>query len=722
MKCSWTNLMAKVRFLLLGLPLMPCGGAAYAAAVQASYYVSPSGSDADPGTLYAPFRTIKKARDVVRTVNGSMKGDVVVYLRGGTYALDSTVAFGPADGGTNGYYVRYVAYTGETPLLTGGVPVTGWSVSDQAKNIWKATGVTSRFRQLYVNGTKAIRARSPNLGTGGAANFYRLTKVDTTGRALNVANSYVANWNNFNNVEMHLMIAWADATLRLASATNMGGYTKLSIQDPERTMLFNRPYPMLGTTLGDKNKQQAFYFENAFEFLDQPGEWYHDESTNTLYYMPRTGESMSTATVVAPILENLITVTGPSTSNTVGYLAFQGLAFAHTNFLRPSKSGLLDLQAGQFNTAAPGGNKYMLWRPAAGVTVTNAHHILFERNVFTQMAATGLDFISGTHDDKIVGNVFTDLGASGISLGKFAQDTLTEIHIAYNPTDKNEISTNDTVKNNLVTKVTTEIQGAVGIGAGYPRNVVIEHNEVAYMNYSGISVGFGWTKNTTAMTNNHINWNNVHHVAQLLADAGPIYTLSNQGTGSQIQYNYIHDMAASQWADYWIVAIYLDEGTSGYDVSHNVFSNAPSGVACNSCGAYSASDNTGSAASTISGAGIESAYSDIKSKTTIPLPVFSTASTGVEESRNVASAANVRFSARVRGDELTIEAPLLGGAETSGRLSVYDPQGKLVARYSLEAVARGTRTFAFPGKPEGRYLAVLEAAGSRYSTPFINLH
>jgi len=189
MKCNWTTLMVKMRFLLLGLLFAPCCGGASAAVVQATYYVSPSGSDADSGTLGAPFRTIEKARDVVRTVNASMKGDIVVYLRGGTYALDSTVAFGPADGGKNGYYVKYAAYTGETPLLTGGVPVTGWTVSDQAKNIWKATGVTSRFRQLYVNGTKAIRARFPNLGTGGAANFNRLTKVDTAGKALQVASS-----------------------------------------------------------------------------------------------------------------------------------------------------------------------------------------------------------------------------------------------------------------------------------------------------------------------------------------------------------------------------------------------------------------------------------------------------------------------------------------------------------------------------------------------------
>jgi hypothetical protein len=320
-----------------------------------------------------------------------------------------------------------------------------------------------------------------------------------------------------------------------------------------------------------------------------------------------------------------MTITGTSTSQKVGYLSFQGLVFAHSTFMRPSNTGLLDLQAGQFNVAAPGGNKYMLWRPAAGVTVTNAHHIRFERNVFAQMAGTGLDFISGTRDDMIIGNVFTDLGATGITVGKFAQDSLTEIHIAYNPTDTNEICNRDTIKNNFVTKVTTEIQGAVGIGAGYPRNILIEHNEVSYTNYSGISVGFGWTKSANAMTGNKINWNNIHHVSQLLADAGSIYTLSNQGSGSQIQYNYMHNISASTWADYWINGIYLDEGSSGFDVSHNVFVSAPSGVACNSCGTYTSSDNTGTSATTIANAGIESAYTDIKNYLPIPLPDFSEA-------------------------------------------------------------------------------------------------
>jgi len=690
------------------------------AAIQATYYVSQTGSDANPGTLASPFQTIAKARDVVRTINTTMSGDIVVVLRGGTYALTNPVVFGPADGGRNGNFVRYTAYSGETPLITGGRPIKGWTIHDQARNIWKAEGVTARFRQLYVNNSKAIRARLPNLGTNNAPNFYRLTKVDTTGRALNIATSVGSNWKSLNKVEMHLMIAWADATLRLASTTGMGSYTKVKIQDPEGTMLFNRPYPMLGVTFGDKTKQQAYYLENAMEFLDVAGEWYLDESSNTLYYMPRSGENMATANVVVPMLENLLTISGTTTTNTVKYLSFQGLTFAHTTFMRPSKAGLLNLQAGQFNTGAPGGNNYMLWRPNAGVTVANAERIRFERNVFAQMAASGIDFISGTRDDAIIGNVFTDLGGTGITLGKFAQDTSTEIHIAYNPTDKNEISTRDTVKNNLVTKVTTEIQGGIGIAAGYPRELLIEHNEVSYTNYSGISVGFGWTKSANAMTANRINWNNIHHVSQLLADAGNIYTLSNQGTGSQIQYNYMHDISASSWADYWINGIYLDEGTSGYDVSHNVFKSAPSGVACNSCGAYTSSDNTGSAASTISGAGIESAYSDIKNKLAIPLPDFDVPA-GVGP-RERAFPAATDLSASMRDGRLVVRMSEIPGGEGHRKtISVMSLQGRLVARETLPNGPGVEFDLDFSKQRAGRYLVVLRSGESLASVPFVKV-
>ena len=157
------------------------------AADQAVFYVSPSGSDANAGTIEAPFKTIQKAQQAVRAINSTMTGDIVVYLRDGTYPLSNTVTFDIRDDGANGFRVRYENYKNEQPLITGGIPVTGWTLCDEAKDIWCAQGVDARFRQIYVNGKKGIRARHPNLNSDGSHNMFRLTKVDSTGRAFDVS-------------------------------------------------------------------------------------------------------------------------------------------------------------------------------------------------------------------------------------------------------------------------------------------------------------------------------------------------------------------------------------------------------------------------------------------------------------------------------------------------------------------------------------------------------
>lgn len=635
----------RILSLAFGCTLAFAGAAT--AATQATFYVSPSGSDAAAGTKDAPFKTITQAQKAVRAINGSMTGDIEVILREGTYVLPATVNFTEADGGKDGHYVRYKAADGEKPLITGGMQITGWTIHDEANNIWKAEGVDGRFRQLYVNNRKAVRACFPNViaanekGNGGFDHdFVRLTKVDSSGRAFDVSADYIKNIKNIEDVEIHLMIAWSENILRLEKAQVNGGTAKLIPKDPERTKLFHRAYPMLGTAfMSDPPKQQVFYLENSYDLIDAPGEWYLDEKNQTLYYKPREGESMSTAHVVAPRLNTLFSVLGKDTKNKVGYMSFEGLTFAHSNYTRPSEEGFLDLQAANFNVDVlpdPGrgnweklnSNKYLLWRPDAAFRVENAHHFLVQGNVFSQIAATGLDFVSGTNDDMIQGNAFFEIGAAGIMLGKFYQDSTTEIHIAYNPSDKDEISTRDTVKNNLVTNVTNEHQGAVGIGAGYPRYVVIEHNEVSYTYYSGISIGFGWTKNQTAMTNNHVNWNEIHHIARLLCDSGPIYTLSNQGTGSEIQHNYIHDNGTSKWADYWNVPIYLDEGSSGFTVKENVFKNSPAGVGQNQAGQNTLQQsNNYYSDDVVNNAGIEKAFRYIRDIKEIPLADFNGAVT-----------------------------------------------------------------------------------------------
>ena len=617
-------------------------GASFAA-TQATFYVSPGGNDAADGSKDAPFKTITQAQKAVRAINGSMTGDIEVILREGTYVLPGTIGFDERDGGKDGHYVRYKAAEGEIPLITGGMGITGWTIHDEANNIWKAEGVDGRFRQLYVNGKKAVRACFPNAiaadekGAGSFDHdFVRLTKVDSSGRAFDVSADYVKNIKNIEDVEIHLMIAWSENILRLEKVQVNGGTAKLIPKDPERTKLFHRAYPMLGTAFqSNPPKQQVFYLENSYDLLDAAGEWYLDEKNSVLYYKPRSGENMATANVVAPRINTLFSVLGKDTKNKVGYMSFEGLTFAHSNYTRPSEEGFLDLQAGNFNVdvlADPGrgnweklnSNKFLLWRPDAGFRVENAHHFLVKNCTFTQMAATGLDFVSGTNDDVIEGNVFYEIGAAGIMLGKFYQDSTTEIHIPYNPSDKEEISTRDTIRNNLVTNVTNEHQGAVAIGAGYPRYVVIENNEVSYTYYSGISVGFGWTKSETAMTNNHINKNNIHHISRLLCDSGPIYTLSNQGTGSEIKENYLHDYGASKWSDYWVLPIYLDEGSSGFTVENNSYKNSPSGVGRNQAGSFTEKNNGGYIESVAQAAGLQGEFKSIGDRiSNIPLADFS---------------------------------------------------------------------------------------------------
>ncbi len=575
-------------------------------------YVAPDGDDANPGTIGAPVRTLERARNIVRDLTSDMSADLIVYLRGGTYPLSETLSFTTLDSGRNGHFVKYMAYEGERPVLTGGQPVSGFEVVDASKNLYAAPNVTSRFRQVYVDGVKGVRARTPNLEEDGSPQFFRIQGANTGAHTIQVDSSVVSDWNNLNQVEMHLNLAWADSTLRIASISPEGNTAHIRVQKPEDDILFIRPYP--GITQWGENPK-AYYFENALEFLDQPGEWYLDETTNVLTYMARPGEDMSTATVVVPQVETLVSVSGPSTDDQVNNLWFEGLTFAHSTYMRPSESGFLDGQAGQFNIAATADNDQYVGRPAAGVSVENANHIHFERNMFTQMAATGLDFISGTHDDEIVGNVFIDIGGSGISVGKFTADEETEFHVPYNPADEKEICTNEIIRNNYITQVTTEIMGACGIACGYPRGIDIQHNEVSELNYTGISVGFGWTTEANAMSNNTIDYNHVHHIGKVLADGAAIYTLSNQGPMSSMQHNYVHDFEQSEWADYHMPALYLDEGTAGYTVAYNVMINTPGWIAENRTGTNTITDNGGDpsgAAETMEQAGIEDSYLDIR--------------------------------------------------------------------------------------------------------------
>ena len=410
------------------------------------------------------------------------------------------------------------------------------------KEIWIAdapqfAGRVLQVRQLWVNDRKAVRARAPNGET-----LERLVAWDKARQEAWIAASTLGEVRDPARLEMVVAQIWEIAVLRVKSLRFETNAACVTFQQPESRIEFEHPYP---APVFSRRGNSAFYLANAIEFLDSPGEWFQEMPGGKIYYWPRPGEDVTRARAVVPALETLVQISG-TLDRPVTHLQFKGITFAHAAWMRPARAGHVPLQAGMFlldayslspkGTAEQASLNNWAWigRPPAGVSVNNANHIRFERCRFEQMASAGLDLQSGTHDDVIEGCVFRDLGGSGIQLGKFS-DPGVETHVAYNPSDEREICAREKISNNLVTDCGAEDWGCVGICAGYVRDVAIEHNEVHELPYTGISVGWGWTKATNCMSGNRVLANHIHHVAQRLGDTGGIYTLISPTSSTQVK-------------------------------------------------------------------------------------------------------------------------------------------------------------------------------------------
>ncbi len=587
------------------LLLFACLLLATAQAYAADIWVSPKGSDSNAGTKEAPLASpamaLRKARELRRLSDPSIKEGIQIILRGGVYQLYEPLLLRPEDSGTSASPTTVTAAPGERPVFSGGVPVTGWKkasgslpgLPSAAKGkLWEANlpkvgGRQLDFRQLWVNDQKATRATNLTDGT-----LDRILSVDKEKQEMWIPTPKVA-FKDIDQLEFVIHQWWAIANLRVKSIKTEGNKTKLTFHQPESLIEFEHPWP--APFIDDKkeyNGNSAFFFADAIELLNQPGEWFANKKTGKLYYWPRQGENMNNAEVIAPFLETLVNVEG-HLDNPVKHIAFKNVRFEYTTWMRPSEKGHVPLQAGWYlldayklkepGTPDKAGLENQAWvgRQPAGVMARNAQHLNFERCVFTHMAATGLDFVTGVHHSRAEGNVFDDLGGTGIQAGFFGSADF-EAHLPYNPTDARELVHHLYIANNLITDVTNEDWGTVGISIGFAHDVNIEHNEVSHLNYSGICVGWGWTKTINSMKNNRVHANHIHHFAKQMYDVGGVYTLSAQ-PNSEVSENYIHDLEKAPYAHmlHHYQYIYYDEGSSyirslnNWTEADKFFSNSP---------------------------------------------------------------------------------------------------------------------------------------------------
>jgi parallel beta-helix repeat protein len=469
--------------------------------------VSPSG----------PIRTLTEAREAARLQRRSGKqGPIIITVRAGTYYLPDTLILGPEDSDT-----IWEAPHGEHPVISGGRVISGWTKSAGAA--WKADAPGPYFHQLFVDGRRATRARTPNNG------FFRIDGASSQSKPFQLhyrGDDIKKEWAGQGDVEVVAYLAWSDL--------------RMPIVDVDETAHL----ATLGSDPAPSNREvdARYFIENAPDALDAPGEWYLDKNVGKVSYIPLRGEDMERALVVAPTVERLVSLQGrPESGAFVRDVVFRGLTFAAADWSMDPK-GYADTQAA---TPAP-----------AAIEAVGAVGFKIERCTIAHSGGYALFLGRGSKHSQVSANELFDLGAGGIKVG--------EPVLRANDAEQNY---ENVIADNDVHDLGLIYAPAVGIWVLQSGRNQILHNHVHDLFYTAISVGWTWGYGPNQSKGNLIAFNHLHGIGKnMLSDMGGIYTLGEQ-PGTVIQNNLIHDISSFTYGGW---GIYTDEGSSNILIKDNI--------------------------------------------------------------------------------------------------------------------------------------------------------
>lgn len=468
-------------------------------------------------------KTLAQARDAARAQRrAGVTGSVTIRISDGTYYLAETLVLTPEDSDTT-----WEAAPGARPVISGGRVIGGWKKAAGA--LWTADASGPGFRQLFVSGRRAQRARTPNFG------YYRIDGASPQDKPLQLhyrGNDIKPAWAERGDVEVVASFAWADIRMPVVKVDEAAHVATLTL-DP-------RP--------SNKEADARYYIENAPDGLDTAGEWYLDRQTHTVSYWPMPGENMQSEQVVAPALVQLLRFEGkPEAGQVVRKVTFRGLQFAHADWSMDAK-GYADTQA-----AVPA--------PAA-IEATGVEDCTFERCTVAHAGGYAIHLGRGSKRNKVLASEFFDLGGGGLRVGEaqqFADERLQNF--------ENVMADNHLHDLGLV------YAPAVGIWVLQSGRNQIVHNHIHDLFYTAISVGWTWGYAANQSKGNIIEYNHLHDIGkEVLSDMGGIYTLGEQ-PGTRIRNNLIHDIASFTYGGW---GIYPDEGSSEMLIENNIVYNCKS--------------------------------------------------------------------------------------------------------------------------------------------------
>ena len=518
---------------------------------------------------------IRQAREMKRTGKALT---MTIHLAPGIYQLYEPIRLRPEDSG--------LTIIGHDAIISGGQEINIWKEQDQSLYVADIPDFNGRpvdFRQLWRNREKALRARD----VVDFEQMHRILTYDKRNQVLWIPKAAVASLLHEDKVkegceyiEMVLHEMWCTSNLRIKSLTPQGDSVAVRFHDPEAKIQFEHPWPSPMTP--NTGHPSPFYITNAKPLLDNPGEWYHDIREHRLYYFPREHEgTVKVLLATYPVLETLIEVVGTA-DHPVHDITIKGITFSHTTWMRPSQKGHVPLQAGMYLTEAyklrpqidrPNNHKLdnqgWLGRADAAIEVSYAENVSFDSCRFEHLGGSGLDYIIGCKGGKVSNCRFNDIAMNGLVIGSFSPEGL-ETHLPYRPEDTREVCNGQTIEQSEFCDIANDDWGCVAIAAGYVSDINIEHNTIHDVSYTGISLGWGWNRDSVCMKDNKVHANLIYNYAQHMYDCAGIYTLGNQ-PGTVISENVVRDIAKPSYVhdpNHWFY-LYTDEGSSNITVRDN---------------------------------------------------------------------------------------------------------------------------------------------------------
>ena len=577
-----------------------------------SFWVATNGNDEAIGDKTNPFRTLERAKNAVRAINANQRQDIFINIRGGEYRLEQPLVLDSRDSGKNNHYVVYRAAPDETPVISGAVKVEKWSLHDEALNIYQADVGNHKSRQLYVNGQRATRAQTDHYPAAFKpvynASYPSKGGIEYIPTLLNpVGWNDPTKWTNLQKIEAVIITQWKMMSVPLDSIIPYPDFKPdiltetglITLQEPGWT---NSNVFYEYDEFTDKYQPglwsfwQVTRFENAYEFLNKPGEWYLDESTGTLYYIPLWGEDLATADVELPVLEILLDGQG-ELGQPISNIRFEGLTFSYATWLEPSSSnGYISDQSG-FHLVGDGHEPDIIGhdendeRTPGNVRFRFARKIKFRDCLFEHLGAVGLDFDTGSQRNSVINNQFKDISSAGIQLGGVSR-------VDHHPDSPEQVTSDNLISNNLVLRTGREYVDAAGIFAGFTTRTCISHNTIIDVPWAGIAIGWGWGlldpgsfpgapgaiigqwglyDTPTTSRENKILCNRIENFLNVLWDGGAIYTLSQQGTKASKGMLIAGNVASGKPPAAGANIFYTDGGSRYITLKNNVSFDNPQG-------------------------------------------------------------------------------------------------------------------------------------------------